>query len=328
MSTDGKQRIKPFQKLSLEMLPTKELKNAFKLQWKPIFAFLSDVANFPPPGETTSNEQINKAYSRCLEHLKSTVSYCFQKKKNPEDQWTIATWSVRTARSSIEKNGTESDKAKLPPSSNRNKARNKGLQRKRKDSANPLYLRRQQQRQQRRRELNNAPPRNGLHQRQRSTTRRVVVQEDNAFANAFPTFELTEQEMQEQSGEIERQVAAEIAEEMKQDLAERARERATEGDTVATDGTLLFTGRRTGIQAPNVGDNSRVARERYTNSLEHLTNACQIAGCAGGPNRPGHHCYNCRALVHNLCAQGNGLCSDDNELNMYCSQQCKQQKEG
>ena len=46
------------------MLPTNALKNAFKLQWKLIFSFLSDAANFPPlTSETITNEQINEAYS-------------------------------------------------------------------------------------------------------------------------------------------------------------------------------------------------------------------------------------------------------------------------
>ena len=268
----------------------------FKLQWKPIFAFLSDAANFPPPSETMANEQINLAYGRCLEHLKSTVSYCFQKKKNPEDQWTIATWSVRTARSSIEKNGTESDKAKLPPSTNRNKARNKGLQWKRKDSPNPLYLRRQQQRQ-RKRESNNTT-RNKPHPVARrpnsATTRRVVEPENNdAFANAFQMFDSNVQ-MEERS-ELVRQVGEELAEETKQDLSERAREHAAGGDAVAMDGTVLFTSRWTGTQAPNVGDNSRVARQRCTNSLDSLTNnltPCPIPGCQSGHQRPTHKCYN------------------------------------
>ena len=138
----------------------------------------------------------------------------------------------------------------------------------------------------------------------------------------------------EERSELVRQVGEELAEETKQDLAERARERATGGDAVAMDGTVLFTSRRTGTQAPNVGDNSRVARQRYTNSLDSLTNnltPCPIPGCQFGHQRPTHKCYNsthCTNRVHNLCAQRNGLCSDNNELDMFCSQRCKQQKEG
>ena len=36
------------------------------------------------------------------------------------------------------------------------------------------------------------------------------------------------------------------------------------------------------------------------------------------------HCYNCRKEVHNLRAQANGLCDEEDELRMYyCSMICK-----
>ena len=280
--------------------------------------------------------QINAVYDRCLDHLKSTVSYCFANKKaNPANVWTIATWSVRVARSSIEKKGTAGDKAKLPPSTNRNKARTKGLQRKRKESANPLYLRRQQQRQQRRRQEDNSNKNDNSdtsnHQQlaapqvQATPTNNTVT-----FENAFPMPELNER-MQRR----DREIANLVAEEAKQDAIEQRNERAVGGDAIAADGSLLFVARQAGIQAPNVGDNSRVSRSAYTNSLAGQLNRnqtpCPIPGCQWSHQIPPHWCHNssrCSRKVHNMCAQANGLCSNENEIHMYCSQRCKQQKEG
>ena len=82
VSADGSQRVKPFQKLTLAMLPTKELKNAYKLIWKPIFGFLEDVISLQN-GSTQTEEDIKDAYTRCLQHLQYTVSYCFEKKEKP-----------------------------------------------------------------------------------------------------------------------------------------------------------------------------------------------------------------------------------------------------
>lgn len=54
---------------------------------------------------------------------------------------------------------------------------------------------------------------------------------------------------------------------------------------------------------------------------------CPIPGCTWATLMANHPCYRagCTKFVHNLCAQGSNLCDDDNEeLNMYCSIQCKE----
>lgn len=144
VSEDGSCRVRPFKSLTADLLPTKALKDVFNLHWKPIFGFVTEAAEFPNQADATA-DSINAACERSVAHLKSTVSYCFAKKKHPETDWLIGTWSVRVARSSIEKNGTDSDKAKLPPAGIRNKARKSG-KRNRKESSNPLYLHRQRKR--------------------------------------------------------------------------------------------------------------------------------------------------------------------------------------
>jgi hypothetical protein len=364
VSEDGKQRVKPFKNLTLDMLPNKELKNAYKLQWKPIFAFVSEAANFPTHNNITT-EEINQAYDRIIEHLKSTVSYCFLKNKSPQDNWTIATWSVRVSRSSIEKNGTQSDKEKLGDASNRNKPRGSG-KRNRKESNNPLYFHRQKKRKAAKennvttmtaRAANNNNNRNqqpnalSNHRRSMSrgsssyrnndaatTTRNNNIsrnsrlsnntQNESAFARAFGHVTMTAT-MEQRDREISNMVREEMAEEAKEQQQERARE----GDAVANDGTVLFM-RRTNQLPSNNGDNSTISRSRYRESLATLAGAastpCPIPGCKWSHQVPAHKCYNshhCKNKVHCLCAQSTGLSDDDNELNVFCSLACKQQKQ-
>jgi hypothetical protein len=55
---------------------------------------------------------------------------------------------------------------------------------------------------------------------------------------------------------------------------------------------------------------------------------CAIKGCNFGTRlQADHKCYNkCGRVFHNLCAQMNDLCDNDNELDMYCSMECKRSK--
>jgi hypothetical protein len=140
--------------------------------------------------------------------------------------------------------------------------------------------------------------------------------------------------MNEQMQSLDEETTRQAQKEMVKEAQRQARQaRAIEGDAVAGDGTLLFTNHCIGTHAPNVGDNSRVSCDRCANSLAALvTNntvtQCSIPHCADNRNMPDHKCRHCKTKVHNLCAQREGLCSDENELNMYCSLQCKQQIKG
>jgi hypothetical protein len=129
------------------------------------------------------------------------------------------------------------------------------------------------------------------------------------------------------------------------------------GDGVATDGSLLFVRHTTGLPR-NYGDNSNIGRARYAAVLDSerkmparkkpppsaktpaqkrlppmaktppLTTMCAIKGCNFGTRlQADHKCYNkCGRVFHNLCAQANNLCDNDNELDMYCSMECKRSK--
>jgi hypothetical protein len=361
VSGNGNQRVKPFRKLTANDLPTKELKTALNLQWKPIFSFLDDAANFPTGGSVpVDEEQLNAAYDRCIAHLKSTVSYCFANKKDPESSWKIATWSVRVARSSIEKNGTASDKEKLAPAGARNKAR-KGGKRNRQDIDNPLYLHRQQKRRaaitaagadsstRAGGQANRPTTARGAATRGRSTggsARGRSTTGGSSFLDAFQLPQNTNRmqaRIADRDREVTRQVGQEMQAENRQRQAQQARERALRGAAVAGDGTVLHTHRHTGRQAPNTGDNSTASRASHADSLLQLAQGagagaamgtlttaglCTVSGCSWPQLKPDHPCHRCRKPVHNLCAQGNNLLSADNELDMFCSLACKQQAEG
>jgi len=122
VSDEGQKCVKPFKDLSSNMLPTKELKDAFKLSWKKAFAFLAAGVTFPS-NSAPMEEQIDEACNNSIDYLKSRVSYCFADGKNPVTEWALSTWANRLSRSSIEKKGTASDKEKLPPLTNRNTAK-------------------------------------------------------------------------------------------------------------------------------------------------------------------------------------------------------------
>jgi hypothetical protein len=53
-------------------------------------------------------------FERVIAFLKSRVEYVFNKRRAKPMQWELSMWSKHVRRSSIEKNGTESDKAALP----------------------------------------------------------------------------------------------------------------------------------------------------------------------------------------------------------------------
>ena len=132
--------------------------------------------------------------------------------------------------------------------------------------------------------------------------------------------------MQENDEAIAEEVRNEMNQHQQQAESQQRRLRAVQGDQAVGDGTFLFHGRRRpGSQAPNLGDNSRVSREGYVNSLQQMTSSltpCPIRGCQFGHLKPTHKCHNtgqCKAQVHNLCAQASNLLSEENELHMHCS---------
>ncbi len=67
------------------------------------------------------------SFERRIAFLKTRVEYVFRKRRANPMQWELSTWSKQVQRSSIEKNGTKSDKAALPTGTSRyNKPRKTG----------------------------------------------------------------------------------------------------------------------------------------------------------------------------------------------------------
>ena len=62
----------------------------------------------------------------------------------------------------------------------------------------------------------------------------------------------------------------------------------------------------------------------HTTKNGKIVGHCCIIGCTCSELELNHRCYRCRAVVHNLCAQDNHLCDDENEVILYCSTKCKQ----
>ena len=122
---------------------------------------------------------------------------------------------------------------------------------------------------------------------------------------------------------------------------------------MGTDGSLLFVRHQTGLPR-DFGDNSNEGRRLRAAILDSekkkparkdpppaigksrlpppmakklpQATTCAIEGCAfgGTPMQADHKCHNkCGRVFHNLCAQDNDLCDEDNELDVCRSMECK-----
>jgi hypothetical protein len=128
----------------------------------------------------------------------------------------------------------------------------------------------------------------------------------------------------------EEELQTQLAIQAVEDLQERERNDAR---TSARSSGLFINNALRGTRQ-NHGRNSLIERQQYSQSLDRAftrreKGICQIENCAFDNLVADHPCYNdtCSKFVHNLCAQGAGLTSDNNELNMYCSFACKNAKE-
>jgi hypothetical protein len=97
----------------------KPIRQGFNLHWRPIFEVMEAC-----PGLDVADED---SFEQGIAFLKSWVKYLFKKRRAKPMQWELSTWSRHVQRSSIEKNGTKSDKAALPTgTSHFNKPRKTG----------------------------------------------------------------------------------------------------------------------------------------------------------------------------------------------------------
>ena len=177
-------------------------------------------------------------------------------------------------------------------------------------------------------------------------TRRQVAhtEEEDAFGDAFRDVPL---DMTSHQAQRDQEFKEQTDREIEDGQRAAAAHRQAAGDGVAKDGSLLFVRHSTGGLPCNYGDNSNVGRQLYAKVLDSErkqpaqknpppmakrpppTKACAIEGSnlGGTALQADHKCYNkCGRVFHNFCAQLNDLCDDYNELDMYCSMECKRSK--
>ena len=327
ISTDGNCVVKPFNKLSLEMLPN-NLKNTFKNHWTPIFKFLKAAINLQGGDTANMSEQdIESTFQRCVEHLRSTVSYCWNLKKGSDPlQYKLATWSRKISHSAIKKNGTEEDKRNLQDPTNRQVQKQAGLKRKKTTKENVLYPQRQKQRSQTTRDHPDSPHVQGRVEGRGRARRRE--QETPSPTEEEVTRVLTEMVAGNHRTDEERQAADAMMAAGIAEFEEAALNTRRAG--VDDDGNQLYV-------APNVGASAASANEKnYEQSLREtllgdgfLRGHCAINPCRN-PDLPLiRRCdgERCKKYVHHSCASLRpglqfGELGTENER-VYCRRMCK-----
>jgi hypothetical protein len=252
VSTDGTKAIKPFRLLKLVGLPSAQLKNIFKNQWKPIFSFLEENGAYQVPRQShlMTDVAIESIYDQCVNFLKENVSFCFQSRRTNATQWGVGTWSLKTRRSTILKHGTEADKAKVAAATNRNQAKRTTTRPGRQGAVNPHYRYRQRQRVERLFRNNLPAERNDLQQQENQQgQQQATTQEDgdDAFGNAFPEARIDD--LPEAARARHQQIQQEVAGEVR---VERAEQQATQ-IVVGEDGGPLFVRVAADGEAPVTG---------------------------------------------------------------------------
>lgn len=132
--------IKPFRYLKSSMLPSNQLKNEFKLQWKGVYnRLLPDAENIPTNQNHFEHADIEQIYKSLVNHLHSRFSFCFVDGMNPLLDWKLGTWYNRTSRSNVIQHGSNTDKLLLPEETRWNTSGGRQNKRKRAQMVNVLY---------------------------------------------------------------------------------------------------------------------------------------------------------------------------------------------
>jgi hypothetical protein len=323
VSMGNELNVRSFRKLTTAGLPETDSKNTYKTSWSPIFRFLENGVERELPKDTTEMNAgaFQEYYDDCVACLKLRVAYCFknEKKKQPLT-WGIATWSRRISRSEILKNGTEEDKSYVGEATARNRTKRGPKKRRRgRETTNPRHPYRQKRRREAAQRSTNAN--DDIEVPRAADAAQPADAAEDSFLRAFPSNAMTPEQ---------RRTDAEQQEKITQELREEQQElrhqefRNTGLWAVAQDPTQVNR---------NHGDNSTIQRQEYQQQLAQRIDGgkptspgiCIIPGCQHSSLVNDHPCYRraCDNFVHNLCAQSKGLCCDDNEVNMFCSVQCK-----
>jgi hypothetical protein len=92
---------------------------------RPIFKMMEEAPGLTIPNDpsTITAAVIQETLEKAKAHVKTRVSYVFNKRKANPEVWKVATWSKHIAHSYIRKYGTEEDQAHLPAATKANEAR-------------------------------------------------------------------------------------------------------------------------------------------------------------------------------------------------------------
>ena len=293
--------VRPFRYLNSKFLP-KDVRRTYKLHWLPIFELMCQAPrmNFELP--------VDESFEIGYEYLQQQVTYIFDNPKLNADSWKVSTWSMKVQPSSIMKHGSESDKQRLSPekriikkrkpvsrigsNGTTKKRRRKGIVNKETSTS--------QGDKRNTRTVGNTVNKNSTVNENRTHRNRCsnVVSVENDFENAFPLPTLPDNV---RNADEQRQSA--ITAEVRKEVEENAREEER-------------------------WESERELPERVSHSRQPVSLRCDIAGCTI-INQVPHTCHgnNCNRKVHNLCCQKWNLNGSWNELEMFCSTQCKTAKE-
>jgi len=97
-------------------LHTKESKNEYKLNWKPILQNIMEAPGLTVPRKPVDvdEEFVHTSYTIATEFLKENYSYIFKAGDGVVCNYTIVTWSSKIKRSEVVKRDTPEDISHLP----------------------------------------------------------------------------------------------------------------------------------------------------------------------------------------------------------------------
>ena len=108
-------KIKPYRMLKESDLKHKSKKTDLKA-WRGIFKLMEKAVTVPESMISIDNEFVSKSYQDATDYLKANYSFLYiQNSEEHMATWKVSTWFRKTRPSEVRKNGTEEDKAKLPP---------------------------------------------------------------------------------------------------------------------------------------------------------------------------------------------------------------------
>ena len=95
-------RSKPFRKLTGRDLHSKQLKDDFKVNWKPILTKMEKAPGLTIPSRNNIDEAfIHTSYTIAPDYLRECYSYIFAAGDAVVCDFTVGTWSFKTKRSEV-----------------------------------------------------------------------------------------------------------------------------------------------------------------------------------------------------------------------------------